>query len=80
MFQNQFMLQCQKIVVRVSSSHKIILAFSVNATFKLKIEFSFSSRNHTFSTMYNFLQAAAKKDYLKWTSVFLKNSQDIVGF
>lgn len=68
------MLQCQRIVVRVSSSHKIILAFSVNATFKFKIEFSFSSTNHTFSLIYNFLQAAAKKVYSKLTFILLKKT------
>lgn len=65
---------CPRIVI---TQNRLILAFSVNATFKLKIEFSFSSRNHTCSLIYNFLQAAAKNDYLKW--IFL-SSKKLSGY
>lgn len=58
---------CPRIVI---TQNRLILAFSVNATFKLKIKFSFSSRNHKFSLIYNFLQAAAKERLLKMTFVF----------
>lgn len=59
---------CPRIVI---TQNRLILEFSVNATLKLKIEFSIFSRNYTFSLIYNFLQAVAKikKQDLKWISV-----------
>lgn len=59
----------------VIAQNKLTLVFSVNAAFKLKIEFSIFSRHYTISLIYNFLQAVAKTNDVKWISVL---SQDTV--
>lgn len=46
---------------RIVTQNRLILAFSVHATFKLEIGFSIFSRNDTFSLIYNFVQAVAIK-------------------
>lgn len=56
MFQTQFMLQ------GLLSAYHHHTKQTNSSILKLKIEFSLSSRNHTFSLIYNLLQAAAKKN------------------
>jgi len=64
---------CPRIVI---TQNKLILAFSVNAAFKLKIELSIFSRHYTVSLIYNFLQAVAENKRVKMDFCPLRNSQD----